>query len=148
MKPKILSGSFLDLEPGAYDGTNRSGIVPLGDMVVILPDKVPERTRGGLYLSEETKSTQSLAAETGIMIEAGEGAFVWTKDRMRELIGRKPVPGDRVFYARYSGQQVVGADGQTYRYMDDKCIGAIAEGDAAPAEKDTAKKAPAEAPGA
>jgi chaperonin GroES len=60
-----------------------------------------------------------MAAETGTVVHLGFKAFAGVPD------DEKPRPGDRVYIERYSGQVALGRDGQLYRILDDRCIGAL-----------------------
>lgn len=115
---------------GQYDvptwqGRNVSGIMPFGDMVLILPD-ISSAVRGGIHLPPEAIERISSAAETGWLVAAADGAWVWNSDRSRKYEGRRPQPGDRVYFERYAGAQYHGVDGALYRLMTDKCIGGLA----------------------
>lgn len=111
--------------PAPYDGKNHSGIEPLGDRVLVLPDVAEELSVGGVHLPADVSARNAMGAETGVLVAVGEGAFVWTNDRIHPWAGRKPQPGDRVVIERYSGQVQRGLDGQVYRVCDAKAIGAL-----------------------
>ena len=119
--------SMLKFEPAAWNGKNSSGYYPLGDKVLVMPDRLRERSAGGVELPPELIDRLTLAAETGMVVAVGDGAFAWNGDRITDFVGRKPKPGDRVFMERYAGQTMLGKDGQFYRLMDDRTIGAIKE---------------------
>ncbi len=111
--------------PAHYDGVNRSGVLPMGHRVLVLPDVAEELSAGGVYIPPEVQSRNAMGAETGVLVAVGEGAFVWSSDRIHPWTGRKPMPGNRVIIERYSGQVQRGLDGQIYRICDDKAIGAL-----------------------
>ena len=113
--------------PAEWDGQNHSGIQPIGDQVLILPDKASEKMgkQGSLYIPESVKKQGDHAVEAGVIVAIGEGAFYWAHDRVREYIGLKPKVGDRAVFGRYMGGEKIGNDGETYRIMTDKCIGGI-----------------------
>jgi co-chaperonin GroES (HSP10) len=126
MKDKILSRTRIgEYVANAWDGENRSGITPIGDQVLVLPDAAPEQTKGGVYIDETTRERMSGAAETGVIIEIGDGAWSWNMDRTRRFEGARPVVGQRVCFTRYAGLEVFGDDGQLYRLMSDNCIGGL-----------------------
>jgi co-chaperonin GroES (HSP10) len=126
MQDKLLSktriGQYVE---NAWTGENLSGVMPIGDQVLILPDKAAEKTIGGIYIAQSTKETQDLAAETGVIVAIGDGAWTWNMDRTRKFEGTKPVIGHRVCFTRYAGMEVIGDDGEMYRIMNDACIGGI-----------------------
>lgn len=134
MEPKLLKTTQAEYVLAEYGGTNESGYRPFGDRVLVLPDTAARKTAGGIEIPDDVQERQSYAAETGVIIEAGDGAFVWNSDRTRRWEGAKPKSGDRVFFDRYSGGIVHGRDGRTYRIIDDKAIACVSiETDAAAA---------------
>lgn len=125
MKPKLFKTSIAEFEHAKWTGKDTSGLHPLGDKVLVLPDKSAERTSGGVELPVDIVARHTLAAEAGIVVAIGDGAFKWNTDKCTPFEGRKPVPGDRVAIERYSGQLFHGVDGEVYRLMEGHCIGAI-----------------------
>jgi len=117
---KTLRGNY---QPVAWDGMNKSGAHPIGNKVLVKPDKVAEKVGSIITGTADEHERQQLAAESGVLIEVGSEAFRWAGDHKWE--GKKPQPGDRVFFARYSGTQVPGADGDLYFFMADQSIGAV-----------------------
>lgn len=95
-------------------------------MVLVLPDEAAGITPGGIHMPDQQRERQSMASETGIIVAMGDGAFLWTADRTRPFVGARPVIGQHVYFERYAGQELIGADGNVYRLMTDKAIGAEA----------------------
>lgn len=128
MKDKLLSktriGQYVE---SAWTGENTSGITPIGDQVVILPDRSIEKTSGGVIMPDSIRETHNLAAESGVIAAIGDGAWTWNMDRTRKFEGRKPEVGERICFTRYSGMERFGKDGEMYRIMEDKCIGGIVD---------------------
>ena len=126
MKDRLISktriGQFVE---NAYTGQNLSGITPIGDQVLVLPDKAVETTAGGVVLPESITETHSMAAESGIIVAIGDGAWAWNMDRTRRFEGNHPEVGDRVCFVRYAGTEVIGDDGEMYRIMSDASISGI-----------------------
>lgn len=129
MKPNVVTVEERQYKAGAWVGRNESGRIPIGDSVVILPDEASNKIGklGLIEAPEQMVERHSLGSETGIIVAVGEGAFEWNSDRTRPFKGRKPTPGDRVHFARYSGRVLVGKDGKSYRIMSDNCVAAIEE---------------------
>lgn len=125
MEAKLLKTTQAEYVEGSFDGVNRSGYRPVGERILVLPDEAASQTSGKIHIPDELKERQSYAAETGIIIELGDTAFLWNSDRSRKFEGVRPKAGDRVFFDRYSGGILKGKDGRIYRFMDDKAIGAI-----------------------
>lgn len=124
MQPKVLSIRKAEYIPAPYFGKNESGYAPLGDRVLIRPD-IASSNVGGLHIPDDIRNRAQLSGTSGVVIELGDDAFRWNFDRTRQWIGYRPKPGDRVSFGKYSGQEILGKDGQTYRMMDDKAIGGV-----------------------
>jgi co-chaperonin GroES (HSP10) len=124
MQQRLLKTQLAEYVPILWDGNNRSGWAPVNEKVLVLPDKASDRI-GSILVDDTTKDRHELAAESGIIIAMGDTAFKWTTDRVRPWEGDKPKVGDRIAMERYAGQLVTGDDGEVYRLMEDRCIGAI-----------------------
>lgn len=122
MQPKLLKTTQAEYVVGTFSGKNESGITPFGDRVLILPDTAAEKSSGGVFIPDGSVEQQSYAAETGVLVAIGEGAYVWSSDRLRPYSGSRPQIGQRVFFDRYSGGVHKGLDGRVYRIMDDKAV--------------------------
>lgn len=127
MQPKLLKTVQGQYEAAPWSGKNESGVTPLNDKIIVLMDRVSDKTAGGVDISVISERL-NMASETGVIVACGDMAFVWSTDRATRWEGEKPVPGDRVIVERYAGTTVLGTDGQTYRVMDDKCVAARFEG--------------------
>jgi hypothetical protein len=90
MQPRLIKTQHAEYKPGVYSGKNESGWKPIGDKVLVLTDQMVDRTSGGVFISEELRDRMSMAAETGIIIDLGDSAFVWNADRSRPFTGQKP----------------------------------------------------------
>jgi len=121
MEARMLKTAQATYEAAPWTGENTSGRRPFGDYVLILPDVAAEKT-GSILIPDSVKSRQTMAAETGIIAAIGDGSWKWTADRTRPFEGYAPKVGDRVDFERYAGQEILGADGQLYRMMTDKCV--------------------------
>ena len=122
--PRVIT-TLAAYVPVEWSGRNESGAEPLGQRVLILTDVAEERTLGGIDLPPDIVARYAMAAETGTLVAVGEGAFVWSGDRIHPWSGRRPVAGDRVVIERYTGQLHKGLDGRIYRICEDRAIGAI-----------------------
>src|SRR5581483_4523344 len=122
LQPKIITDGGQHYDMVEWAGCNTSGIKPFGDRVLVLPDQ-PATKYGSILLPAVEIERAALAAETGVLVASGDGAWYWNSDRTRKYEGTKPVPGDRVYFERYAGAQYKGRDGIVYRLMDDKAIG-------------------------
>ena len=127
MKSRIYETPLGKFEEAIYPGRNTSRLTPLGEFVLVLFDKAPEKTAGGIFLTDSTKESNSEASEAGVIIELGDDAFQWNYDRSRPFTGRKPQPGDRIYFERYAGAVHHGKDGVKYRLMQDRCVAAVCD---------------------
>ncbi len=125
MQPKLIKTEKAEYTPGVFNDRNESGWEPQGERVLVLTDQCAEQSSGGVFLDPNTVEKMTTAAETGILVAYGPDAFVWTADRTRRRESPKPEVGSFVYIERYAGQLLLGDDGQMYRLMDDRCIGAI-----------------------
>ena len=121
---RVLASSHGQFVLRNWDGTNRSGMEPVCDKVLVLVDPAVQKTRGGIIMTDANVETQTLASTTGILVSVGPQAFVWDSDRTTKWEGEKPEPGVRVYFQRYAGQEYAGDDGELYRVMQDRSIGA------------------------
>lgn len=106
--------------------SNRSGISPTYDKVLVLPQAVEKKTKGGLILTDEAVEKSEFGRQDGILIAAGPAAFRiegWDEDAPR------PQPGQRVMFSKYNASEVRGNDGATYWIMKDTAIMAVMETD-------------------
>jgi len=108
-------------------GANDSGIYPIGDKVLLLPDFIARKTAKGIELTDDRADREDQAITTGVLVAVGEGAFAWNADRVTPFVGRKPQPGDRVTFEKFTGQVQRGKDGIFYRLLDDRSVGAIVD---------------------
>lgn len=125
METRLLKTMLGQYVAAQWDGVDRSGWIPVGDNVAVMPDKPAEQTAGGIIISDQQKERTMFAAETGVLISLGDDAFTWNSDRSRRFEGERPQPGMRVVFKRYSGVTYYGDDGNVYWIMSDHCIGAI-----------------------
>lgn len=103
--------------------TNKSGIYPFANRILVKPDQMEEKTKGGIVFAETTKERYGLAQCIGTVIGAGSTCY----DDVLELYGKRlsVKDGDKVMFARYAGAEVTGIDKEKYRIIYDKDITAI-----------------------
>ena len=96
---------------------DESGIIPTGGHVLVLPDKVKEKTIGGIILPETIRDKEQAAATSGVIISIGSSAW-------KDLDDGTPWAevGDRVSYARYAGVAMTGNDNVDYVLINDNDI--------------------------
>jgi chaperonin GroES len=99
---------------------NSSGIWPVGYRVLVKPDRIEEKTEGGIIIPAPDRGRHEQAGETGVLIAIG-------LDCWKEYEKAWAKPGDRVLFAQHQGQELTGKDGETYRLLNDVQIGAFLE---------------------
>lgn len=129
MQPKLIKTEQAQYVQSEWDGTDTSGLIPIGDHVLILPDAASTKagTKGLIELPDDQVERMSLASESGIIVAIGDDAYFWNADRTRPFGGTRPKPGDHVMFERYAGRVMRGRDGKHYRLMSDNAVGAIME---------------------
>ena len=125
LSPKVLSVQRVEYLPAVFAGVNNSGVMPVGDRVLIQPDLAMTRSQGNIALPDDVVERMQLSASSGVIVEIGDDAFAWNSDRTRPFAGYRPKPGDRVHFEKYAGKEIVGDDGVKYRLIDDKAIGGV-----------------------
>lgn len=108
---------------------NPSGIVPNEYKVLILPDAVEEKTKGGIIIPVSKKEIDEFAMTTGTLIACSPLAFTYASEaEWKDAFARKPQAGDRIIYERYVGVRVKGPkDGVEYVLCNDRSIFATVE---------------------
>jgi co-chaperonin GroES (HSP10) len=99
---------------------NKSGINPTGHYILILPDEVEKKSKGGLYLANETIDNAERDTTQGTLIAVGPIGWAefgkgtpWAK------------AGDKVSFGRHAGRDMTGSDGQKYVLMNCEDILAV-----------------------
>lgn len=97
---------------------NKSGLEPVEDKVLLLPDKVSEEI-GPIIKPMVVREQEQMAQVRATLIACGPNAFEdWDEP--------KPKPGQRVYVCKYAGiDGIQGADGEKYKICTDRDITAI-----------------------
>ncbi len=102
---------------------NKSGIKPLGNKVLVLPDQIRDKTAAGvIVIPESQRAREEMAQIEGVVVEIGKTAW---KDHGDGSPWCKP--GDRIHFAKYAGVFVKGDDGNTYRVINDEDVVSLKE---------------------
>ena len=91
---------------------------PLGDRVLVKPEKAEQKTASGLYISSGAQEKP----QRGEVIAVGAGKL----DDKGERIPVDVKVGDVVIYGKYGGNEVK-IDGEEYLLMSDSDIYAVVE---------------------
>ena len=98
-------------------------VVPVRHVAMIKPDKIDDKSAGGIFLPDSARDQLQGAVDRGEIVATGEGFF-------ENLPGPVPKIGDKVLYGRYKGSLItIKEDGirQNYRLCNDNEIVAIME---------------------
>lgn len=107
---------------------NKSGIEPVEFQVLVRPDVIEEKTAGGIIKPNMSHEREQWAQVKGTLVAKGDAAF---GDPFSAEEREKLVPGARVYFQKYQGVLMEGADGVEYRLCTDKMIGAIVTNESA-----------------
>ena len=97
------------------------GIHPTEFRVLVRPDPVEEKTKGGIILIDDSKEREKFAGQKATLIAVSPAAFSYD-DAVK---ANPPKPGDRVVIAKYAGFDIKGEDGVEYRIIADKDVCAV-----------------------
>ena len=114
---------------------NKSGITPLGDRVLVKPEKIDEITEGGIVIPDQVRTQHALAQSIGYVVALGPDCWIDHVDFGSDGAKKgytgftKPQArvGDRVVYAKYAGVMVPGKDSPDYRIIRDKDVAALVD---------------------
>ena len=94
---------------------------PTGWRILILPYTLPESTKGGVILSDETRTREQLATNIGYVVSLGPDAYA---DTNKFPDGAWCKKGDWVLFGRYAGSRFK-IDGAEPRLLNDDEILAV-----------------------
>jgi co-chaperonin GroES (HSP10) len=101
-----------------YVEGNTSGLIPVEDKVLLIPDMVRDSV-GGIYKPDRAKDMEQMAQVRALIVAVGGNCYeAWDK----------PIPEvrTRVMICKYAGiQDILGADGLRYQIITDRDITAI-----------------------
>ena len=117
---------------------NKSGIFPCGNHILVKPDVIEEKSKGGIIIPEEVKKRYQVSVSYGHVIAVGPDAFTHSVHIKQRNMGNGKLreverttiryledfasPGDRICYALHSGRNYVGEDGEHYVQINDTDI--------------------------
>ena len=104
---------------------NKSGIVPVGVSILVLPKQLDGKTASGIITATDAQLEREQMRQTdGIVVAVGPIAFYDEKDGHGNVVPRCKV-GDRVVMKAYAGMIREGLDDLTYRLIADNDVVAI-----------------------
>ena len=95
---------------------------PTGWRMIVLPFKMPEKSKGGLYFGQETLEKQQVASTCGLVL--AQGPYWYDKEKFPE--GPWCKVGDWVIFARYAGSRIQIDGGEVRILNDDEVLATIA----------------------
>ena len=95
---------------------------PTGWRMLVLPFKMLERTKGGLYLGQETLERQQVASQVGLVLAMGPQCYA---DKERYPEGPWCKEKDWVMFARYAGSRIKIDGGEMRLLNDDEVLATI-----------------------
>ena len=95
---------------------------PTGWRLLILPFKMNDNTKGGMYLGESTLEKQQVASQCGNVLAVGPDAY---GDKERFPDGPWCKVGDWVMFARYAGSRIKIEGGEVRLLNDDEVLATI-----------------------
>jgi chaperonin GroES len=87
---------------------------PTGWRMIVLPFKMKEKSKGGIYFGQETLEKQQVASTCGLVL--AQGPYCYDKEKFPE--GPWCKTGDWVVFARYAGSRI-NIDGGEVRILND-----------------------------
>ena len=95
---------------------------PTGWRMLILPFKMNEKTKGGLYLGQDTLERQQVGSTCGLVLAMGPDCY-GDKEKFSE--GPWCKKGDWVIFARYAGSRIQIDGGEVRLLNDDEVLATI-----------------------
>ena len=95
---------------------------PTGWRMLILPFKMKEKTKGGLYLGQDTLERQQVGSTCGLVLAMGPDCY-GDKEKFPE--GPWCKKGDWVIFARYAGSRIQIDGGEVRLLNDDEVLATI-----------------------
>ena len=100
---------------------NLSGIRPWEYKIIVLPDEVDEKSRGGVLYDEKTRDQMQRGICKGTLVDMSRLAFNYDADMQTVIpVEERPTIGMRILFAKYAGAEIEGVDRRKYRIMNDK----------------------------
>ena len=123
-KPPALEDAYTELgfDPEKLDQAVIDTIPkPTGWRIAILPYRGAEKTKGGLYLPEETQRKTQLGTTCGYVLKVGDLAYA---DEGKFPGGAWCKEGDWIIFGRYAGARIP-IDGGEIRLLNDDEVLAV-----------------------
>ena len=111
----------MDQGQGSSVRSNKAGIYPTADAVLVEIVEKEEKTAGGIVIPAAARDRESVAAVHGTVVDMGDAARL-----LQEMNGVEI--GTLVIFGKFAGYTYRGKDGGQYRLLRARDIVAFAEG--------------------
>ena len=95
--------------------------VPTGWRILILPFKMKEKTKGGIFMGQDTLERQQVGSNCGLVLAMGPHCY--DKEKFSE--GPWCKKGDWVIFAKYAGSRIQIDGGEVRLLNDDEVLATI-----------------------
>ena len=95
---------------------------PTGYRIMILPFRVSEKTKGGVYVAESAREREQVATVVGLVLKLGPDAY---KDMDKYPMGPWCKEEDWVIFGRYAGARIPIDGGEIRLLNDDEVLAVI-----------------------
>ena len=95
---------------------------PTGWRILVLPFKMGEKTKGGIFMGQDTLEKQQVASQCGNVLAMGPDCY---RDKDRYKQGPWCKVGDWVMFARYAGSRIKIEGGEVRLLNDDEILATI-----------------------
>ena len=95
--------------------------IPTGWRMLVLPFKAKTKTKGGVYLSEQSIERSQVASTCGLILAMGPHCY--DKEKFPE--GPWCKKGDWVIFARYAGSRILIDGGEVRLLNDDEVLATV-----------------------
>ncbi len=95
---------------------------PTGWRILVLPFKMNEKTKGGVFMNESTLERQQVASQCGNVLAMGPDCY---GDKERFSQGPWCKVGDWVVFARYAGSRIEIEGGEVRLLNDDEVLATV-----------------------
>lgn len=99
----------------------RAGMTMTGWNVLVIPEVVEEKV-GSIFIPAAARDKEEVVQQRGRILSLGPASFDHA-----DYKGQEPKVGAAILFAKLAGFRIEGADGQSYRVIQDKDIVGILE---------------------